>query len=564
MSRREPTSAAVVIPTAISGAGLRHGLGRAVGRLAQQRDRINDLNVFPVPDGDTGTNMHLTLEAALAEASQLPPDAPLWQVSEVAAHGSLMGARGNSGVILSQVLRGVAAGCSGELEMGPAVLARALDEGSKAAHRAVKRPVDGTILSVIRDAAAAAVSAAEPAGIGVSEVLQAAVAEAWAAVERSRDQMDVLRDAGVVDAGGFGLAVILSALAEAMGGPEAWPEAALVGLSSRPERDESDLRAPRGLLATKAPVGGFGYCTEFSLVGAALEPTAVRAQLGSEAEDDSALVVGDAGLLHIHIHTKEPWEVLSKAAEMGRIERLKVEDMTAQHREAKTRAGVAGRDRRLALGVVLVAPGFGFHQLLLGLGAGAVVEGGQGMNPSTEDLLRGMEEAQANQIILLPNNPNLVLGAEQAARISRREVAVVPSRNLPQGISALLAFDPEAPIEVNRRRMVQAMTEVHAIEVTEAVRDSTYDQGSVRKGDVIALLDGELVVAGSDLHDVVVRALERIQDGSVEVVTLYRGARVQLDDTERLEQRIRSRFPGLEVERHDGGQAIYPYIISAE
>lgn len=186
------------------------------------------------------------------------------------------------------------------------------------------------------------------------------------------------------------------------------------------------------------------------------------------------------------------------------------------------------------------------------------------MNPSTEDLLRGMEEAQANQIILLPNNPNLVLGAEQAARISRREVAVVPSRNLPQGISALLAFDPEAPIEVNRRRMVRAMTEVHAIEVTEAVRDSTYDQGSVHKGDVIALLDGELVVAGSDLHDVVVRALERIQEGSVEVVTLYRGARVQLDDTERLEQRIRSRFPGLEVERHDGGQAIYPYIISAE
>ncbi|HVD02689.1 MAG TPA: DAK2 domain-containing protein [Candidatus Dormibacteraeota bacterium] len=564
MSRRASAPAAAVTPAAISGAGLRHGLQRAVGRLAQQRDRINDLNVFPVPDGDTGTNMHLTLEAALAEASQLPPEAPLSKVSEAAAHGSLMGARGNSGVILSQVLRGVAAGCSGATEMGPDVLARALDEGSKAAYRAVKRPVDGTILSVVRDAAAAADTAAEQDGAGVGEVLQAAVAEAWAAVERSREQLDVLREAGVVDAGGFGLAVILSALAEALGGPEAWPEAALVGLSPLHEREEPETLAMAGMLATTIPHGGFGYCTEFSLVGADLEPLAVRAQLGSEADDDSALVVGDPGLLHIHIHTQEPWQVLTKAAEMGLIERLKVEDMTAQHREARHRAGAGGRDRRLALGVILVAPGFGFHQLLLGLGAAAVVEGGQGMNPSTEDLLRGMEEAQANQIILLPNNPNLVLGAEQAARISRREVAVVPSRNLPQGISALLAFDPEAPIEVNRQRMVRAMTEVHAIEVTEAVRDSTFDQGLVHKGDVIALLDGELVVAGEELHDVVVRALDRLPKGSVEVVTLYRGARVQLDDAERLEQRIRSRFPTLEVERHDGGQAIYPYIISAE
>lgn len=545
------------VPLAVTGAGLRHGLSRAVSRLEEQRDRINDLNVFPVPDGDTGTNMALTLEAALGEATALPAEATVGEVAKAAAHGSLMGARGNSGVILSQVLRGVAAGCAEEGEMGPVALARALEEGSRVAYRAVKRPVDGTILSVVRDAAAAATRSAA-SGDGVAQVLQAAVAEAWEAVDRSRDQLEALREAGVVDAGGFGLAVILSALAEAMGGREsAWPGSLAIGPGAALEQAQ-----PQGVLAFTAPHQGFGYCTEFSLVGSDLEPLAVRARLGSEAEDDSALVVGDPGLLHIHIHTHEPWQVLTRAAELGKIERLKVEDMTGQHQEARRRAEVS--ERRLALGVVVVAPGFGFHQLLLGLGAAAVVEGGQGMNPSTEDLIRGIEEARANRVILLPNNPNLVLGAEQAARISRHEVAVVPSRNLPQGIAALLAFDAESSLEVNRKRMLGEMTRVHAIEVTEAARDSSYSGGEIRRGQPIAVLDGDLVAAGDDLGDVVMDALQRLPQGSVEVVTLYRGARVQVHEAEELEARIRRRFPDLEVERHDGGQALYPYIISAE
>ncbi|MHB1640693.1 MAG: DAK2 domain-containing protein [Candidatus Dormibacteria bacterium] len=554
-------------PQAVTGAGLRHGLERALGRLAEQRDRINDLNVFPVPDGDTGTNMHLTLEAALAEAARLPSGDSVGAVAQAAAHGSLMGARGNSGVILSQVLRGVAAGCRGAEEMGPEMLARALEEGSKVAYAAVKRPVDGTILSVAREAAGAASRAAAD-GLAISAVLEAAVAEAWDSVERSRDQLEALRQAGVVDAGGFGLAVILSALAEALGGSDsAWLESLPVATNSSTESELEPGAEPHGgsgVMAFSAPHGGFGYCTEFSLVGAELEPLAVRAKLGSEAEDDSALVVGDPGLLHIHIHTHEPWEVLTRAAALGRIERLKVEDMSSQHREARRRVGGVTRDRRIALGVVVVAPGFGFHQLLLGLGAAAVVEGGQGMNPATEDILRGIDEAQADEIILLPNNPNLVLGAEQAARVSRREVAVVPSHNLPQGVAALLAFDPEASLEVNRKRMLHEMTQVHAIEVTTATKDSSYDGGEIHRGQVIALLDGRLVAAGADLPEVVVDSLEHLADDSVEVITLYRGARVQVAEAERLEGRIRERFPEWEVERHDGGQDLYPYIISAE
>ncbi|MHB1576464.1 MAG: DAK2 domain-containing protein [Candidatus Dormibacteria bacterium] len=549
------------LPNAVSGAGLRYGLERAVGRLLEQRDRINDLNVFPVPDGDTGTNMHLTLEAALAETAQLPPQASVAAVAQAAAHGSLMGARGNSGVILSQVLRGVSAGCQAAEEMGPEMLAHALEQGSTVAYAAVKRPVEGTILSVVRDAAQAAVRSAAK-GQTIAEVLQAAVAEAWDSVERSRELLETLREAGVVDAGGFGLAVILSALSEALGiGQSAWPDA--LALVSSPSAGEM-ADGPAGVMAFTAPHSGFGYCTEFSLVGAELQPLEVRARLGSEAEDDSALVVGDPGLLHIHIHTHEPWQVLTRAADLGRIERLKVEDMTSQHQEARRRHGRGGREARLALGVVVVAPGFGFHQLLLGLGAAAVVEGGQGMNPTTADLLRGIDEAQADQIILLPNNPNLVLGAEQAARVSRREVAVVPTRNLPQGVAALLAFDPEASLDVNRQRMQREMAQVRSIEVTTAIKDSSYEKGEIARGDTIALLDGQLVAAGSDLAEVVLAALDRLSDARVEVITLYRGARVQVAEAEKLEQRIRARFPEWEVERHDGGQDLYPYIISAE
>jgi len=554
-----PRVATVAVPDTVTGAGLRLGLARALERLAQQRDRINDLNVFPVPDGDTGTNMHLTLAAALAEANLLPAQAPVAQVAQAVAHGSLMGARGNSGVILSQILRGVAGGCSHQDQIGPEVLARCLREGAEVAYRAVKRPVEGTILSVVKDAAAAAERAAAE-GKTTAEVLQAAVGEAWSAVERSRELLDVLRQAGVVDAGGFGLAVIFSALVEVMIGSDDIAVPALSRAGSNGARP-----GPLGVLATDAPASGFGYCTEFSLVGSELDPMEVRARLGSEAEDDSALVVGDPGLMHVHIHTQEPWEVLTRAAELGKIERLKVEDMTTQHHEARLRVGAGNsHEGRLALGVVVVAPGFGFHQLLLGLGAAAVVEGGQGMNPSTEDLLKGIEQAQATQVLLLPNNPNLILGAEQAARVSRHEVSVVPSRNLPQGVAALLAFDPDARLEVNRQRMQRAMAEVHAVEVTKAVRASQYQGGAIAKGDVIAILDGELVAAGQDLAEVVLAALSQLRVDSLEVVTLYRGTSVQVGDSELLEATIRARFPNLEVERHDGGQALYAYIISAE
>jgi DAK2 domain fusion protein YloV len=551
-------------PLVVTGRALRQGLQRALRRLSEQRDHINELNVFPVPDGDTGSNMHLTLEAAWLEVSRLAEDAPVSAVTRAAAHGSLMGARGNSGVILSQVLRGWSA-CSHDREtLAPEGLCEALAEGSRVAYLAVKRPVEGTILSVGRDAARAAQKSLDRGG-DLSQLAEAVVAEAWAAVERSRDQMEVLREAGVVDAGGFGLAVILTAIAERVAGPGPGPVALKAEGGGGSGVARPTVVRPRGAAAAVAPEGGFGYCTEFALVGAQMEALEIRSRLGDEAEDDSALVVGEPGLMHVHVHTKEPWELLSRAAQLGKIERLKVEDMTAQHHEAQGRgAAPTVAPGLLPLAVVTVAQGEGFRELLLGLGAATVVEGGQSLNPSTEQILQGIEAAQATEVVLLPNNANLVLVAEQAAGICAREAAVVPSRNLPQGIAALLAFDPGSPLEVNRFRMERAMGGVHAIEVTRAVRDSQIGDRQVEAGALIGMLDGRLVSAGAEINQVVLAALGELPDGSVEVVTLYRGADVETEVGEELERAIRVRFPGLEVERHDGGQALYQFIISAE
>lgn len=549
-------------PELVTGKALRQGLERALGRLAEQKGHINDLNVFPVPDGDTGNNMLLTLEAAWQEVEALGEDAPVSAVAKAAAHGSLMGARGNSGVILSQVLRGWAVSSQESETLDLKGLCEALNEGARIAYLAVKRPVEGTMLSVARDAARTAQKGLEE-GHDLSQLAEAVVGEAWAAVERSRDQMDVLREAGVVDAGGFGFAVILSAIAERLAGSGERlgdAQADPAGTTSGPR-----VLKPRGAAAAVAPEGGFGYCTEFALIGADLEAVEIRSQLGDEAEDDSALVVGEPGLLHVHLHTKEPWALLAKAAQIGQIERLKVEDMTAQHQQVREqRSPQPDRAALRPLGVVAVAQGEGFRELLLGLGAATVVEGGQSRNPSTEQILEGIEAAAADEVILLPNNPNLVMGAEQAAKLSEREAAVVPSANLPQGIAALLAFDPGAPLEVNRPRMERAMAGVHAIEVTRAVRDSHLGERKVEEGQLIGMLDGQLVSCGEAVDSVVLGALRALPEGSIEVVTLYRGAGVENEASAGLEAAIRREFPELEVERHDGGQALYQFVISAE
>jgi uncharacterized protein len=578
----------------VGGEQVLSGLTAALSWLEANQQEINDLNVFPVPDGDTGSNMYLTLRSAVEEAGDAPAPAAVDSVLAAAAHGSLMGARGNSGVILSQILRGFAQGVAQRPRVDAGGVALALNEASAVAYRAVMKPTEGTILTVIRDAAAAAkAAAAETDDIRV--VLDRVVIEAHAAVGRTIDQLQVLRDANVVDAGGFGLAVILEGFARAVAasaGPAPSPnmvsrpgEPAL-RLPPQPGDMEAGSAAPRRGAAAVAPrEQGWGYCTEFLINGPGLDVDAIRTELGALGE--SALVVGDPDLVRVHIHTGDPAGVIAAASSRGRMSKLKVEDMSAQHHEvldranaaevesgaAKVETGAAEPPPRAseqpaaaqkAIGIVSVAPGDGFREILESLGADSVVSGGQTMNPSIEDLLNGVQTANAERVILLPNNGNVILTAEQVDPLAEGcEVRVVPTRNLPQGISALLAFDPEANIDDNCERMLAAIATVRAVEVTHAVRDSNVNGHDIKVGDVIAVVDDEITQVGNDYLEVI-EAVLAAQTTGPELVTVYRGEDVTAGDAEALVESLRSTHQGTEFELHAGGQEHYPYVLSLE
>jgi DAK2 domain fusion protein YloV len=574
----------------VGGEQVLSGLTAALSWLEANQQEINDLNVFPVPDGDTGSNMYLTLRSAVEEAGDAPAPAAVDSVLAAAAHGSLMGARGNSGVILSQILRGFAQGVAQRPRVDAGGVAMALNEASAVAYRAVMKPTEGTILTVIRDAAAAAKAAAAESD-DIRVVLDRVVAEAHAAVGRTIDQLQVLRDANVVDAGGFGLAVILEGFARAVAtsaGPALAPEVVnrpgepALRLPPKPgDMEATGSAAPRRGAAAVAPRDqGWGYCTEFLINGPGLDVEALRTELGALGE--SALVVGDPALVRVHIHTGDPASVIAAASSRGRMSKLKVEDMSAQHHEVLDRANAVEADPGAAdvetaaaqppattaapkaIGVVSVAPGDGFREILESLGADSIVSGGQTMNPSIEDLLNGVRAANAERVILLPNNGNVILTAEQIDPLAEGcEVRVVPTRNLPQGISALLAFDPEASIDDNSERMVAAIASVRAVEVTHAVRDTNVNGHDIKLGDVIAVVDDQITQVGNDYLEVIDAVLSA-QTAAPELVTVYRGEDVSAADAEALVGALRSTHQGIEFELHAGGQEHYPYVLSLE
>jgi DAK2 domain fusion protein YloV len=563
----------------VGGRQLMAGLSSALAWLQANQEVVNDLNVFPVPDGDTGSNMYLTLRSAVEDAAKAAEPGSAASVMQAAAHGSLMGARGNSGVILSQVLRGFFQGLQGRPRVDAAGVAAALGEASAVAYKAVMKPTEGTILTVVREAAAAAKRSAEGSD-DIRTVLESAVSEAHAAVERTPDQLAVLRDAGVVDAGGLGFAVVLEGFARALDGELRDGEEALPALQPR-RVGEPQLRRPgggpagagpaspgqrRGAAAVAGHSQGWGYCTEFLIGGPGLDVEALQEELGSLG--DSSLVVGDADLVRVHIHTHDPAVLITRAAERGKLSKLKVEDMSSQHHDILERATAEDAQRlqapRKALGVVSVAPGKGFRAILTGLGADGIVEGGQTMNPSIEALLNAVRAAHADSVIILPNNGNVILTALQVDALAPDvAVRVVPTRSLPQGITALLALDPGGDLASNCARMEEAISGVTTVEVTHAVRDSTADGQEIREGDVIAVVDDRITQVGQD-HLAVVEAVLDDVAREPELITVYRGAGIDEDAAETLVDALRRRHPDVEFEVHDGGQEHYPYILSLE
>ncbi len=509
---------------------------------------INLLNVFPVPDGDTGTNMLLTMRAAMEEADRCSEKSAS-AIAQAMARGSLMGARGNSGVILSQILRGLAHGLDGKDSFNGRDLAAALTDSTAFAYRGVSEPVEGTILTVMREAAAAAQKRSSLNNDAVPSVMEAIVEEARASVARTPTLLPVLRQAGVVDAGGQGLYVVF--------------EGALRYLRGEIEEVEPGVTVPSVVAASiaqnpaaKAP---YGYCTEFMLQGTDLDVEAVREKLIHLGE--SVLVVGDDSNIRVHLHTFDPGAVLSYTVSLGTLSQVKVENMQDQHEDF-----VAAKAQLVAgdISTVAVASGQGLTQALYSIGTTIVVPCGKSMNPSVQELLQAVESVASDKVILLPNNPNVLLTAGQVQPLSKKRVEIVPSETIPQGIAALLALNYESDLETNVDAMKKALPTVLTGEITTAVRPTELDGLPIEEGQYIAFLDRKLVAAADSIPDVVHNLLGKMDVEEFELITIYYGADTKSTEVEQLVKSIQKRYPAQEVELVAGGQPHYNYIVSVE
>lgn len=545
--------------------------------LARNAEGINSLNVFPVPDGDTGTNMALTMRAAVKQVA----DSPSHSVVDIASgvsHGALMGARGNSGVILSQIWRGFAESVAGKERISAADFADALGAATATAYRAVLKPVEGTILTVIKDTGAAAHAAAIKIN-SFGYVLEETAKAAKASVARTPLLLDKLRDAGVVDAGGYGLWALLDGMRRYAEGEEV--ESLVVeSVSGNAALEEA---ASTGVHVEH---GEYGYCTNFLVVGSGWDFDEVRARIASLGE--SAVIVGDERIVKVHIHTETPGIVLNYACSLGSLRQISIANMQDQHEEFLEMHGQAGangsvgavhadagamhtsgRDAAGAvaqsrIAVLAVASGLGLVQAFRSMGATAIIEGGQTMNPSTEDILKLVESVPQKEVIILPNNANIIMSARQTAGLTKKRVVVVPTDTIPQGMAALIALNFEASLEDNAESMQQAAGNVQTGELTRAVRDAKVNGIDVKQGQIIGLLNNALVATGTERDDVAWALLEKMGASDRELITIYWGGDLKEGEAEAFSDRVREHYKSAEVELVHGGQPFYDYIISAE
>jgi dihydroxyacetone kinase-like predicted kinase len=577
----------------------------AAAQLEEQKARVNALNVFPVPDGDTGTNMALTLGAAV-QAVMAAPSSRVDELADVAAQGALMGARGNSGVILSQFLRGFADGLAGMESTGPLELAQAFVKAAEAAYGAVIRPVEGTILTVGKEAAAEALRAAQE-GCDIPKVLERALAAAADTLSHTPDLLATLREAGVVDAGGEGLLVAARGAYSALNGsiPDLVDSPALSlaannaaagytafaagspasNTSSSASADDfaaaaagtaasasgSAPAAPPAPASTTSPDEPSGikptdityrYCTEFLVRGANIDMDAIRRDLADLG--DSQLVVGQPDLAKVHIHTNHPGLVLELCGVRGELMNIHISNMQEQNLEAArlVEAVSAPAPKPAEVAVVAVANGAGCIRLLTSLGAAVVVEGGQTLNPSTEEILAAVQRTGARSALILPNNGNVLMTARQAAHLASIPVTVVPTRSFCQGVAALLRFSPEESLSENAKRMEEAIGEIASAEVTVAVRDARVDSRDIRAGEYLGISAGKIRVTGSTRREVLCQLVEELADENSSLVTLYYGEGVS--EAEAQESAAELRRLGLDVEVYEGGQPVYDYLLSVE
>lgn len=525
--------------------------------LEENHRKVNDLNVFPVPDGDTGTNMLLTMRSAYKRI-QDSQEGHVGKVAQDLSHGALMGARGNSGVILSQIWRGLANGLEDKATFDASDLAMALTEASETAYKGVMRPVEGTILTVIREGAEEAQDALGKHS-DLRFLLARVVERCQQALARTPEMLPVLKQAGVVDAGGQGLVYILDGMLRYVHGER---------LAGAEAVEVEDIPAQ----AKAAPAEGLEnpYDVQFILMGENLDVITVRQEI--DAMGDSTVVVGDETTIKVHVHVKDPGVPISYGIGLGRISDVVVENMQMQMEHIISAAAPAGAlepEPEMSLtpgqiGVVAVAAGDGLAQIFRSLGATGIVNGGQSNNPSTEEIYEVIQKTPADEIVILPNNKNIILAAEAAGKLSPKNVAVVPSRTVPQGISALLALDSSNELALAAKTMNEACSQVASGEIAVATRSVELDGIAVEEGQIIGVVDGRLRAAGSEIAQVLSVVLAEIELDERELVSIYYGEDVTEADAERLAGTITDLYPDVEVEVLAGGQSIYQYIIGAE
>jgi DAK2 domain fusion protein YloV len=542
---------------------------QGAAHLSSNAKAVDALNVFPVPDGDTGTNMNLSMTSGAKEVKNNISD-HIGKVSSALAKGLLMGARGNSGVILSQLFRGFAKAIETKKEINSVEFAAALEAGVNTAYKAVMKPVEGTILTVAKDAAKRAVEVAKKEK-DIAVVMEEVVKEAKASLQRTPELLPVLKEVGVVDSGGQGLVYVYEGfLSELKGENIADRKPAEVSMQELIKAEHH--KSAQSHIHTDEIE--FGYCTEFMV---RFEPDKLQKHPFSEETfrqdlsrfGDSLLVIADDELVKVHIHSEQPGEVLTYGQKYGSLINIKIENMREQHanivnKERNTVSSASKAQQKEKYGIVTIAMGSGVAELFKSIGAHVVIEGGQTMNPSTEDIVKAIESINAETVFVLPNNKNIIMTAQQAATVVSQKVIVIPSKTVPQGISALLAFNPSLSEEQNEKAMTVALSRVKTGQVTFAVRDTTIDGVEIKKDDYMGLADNKIVVAERDKLSVAKQLLNTLIDEDSEIVTMIYGEEATEEEVEAVVSYIEETYPDVEVEVHDGKQPLYPFIFSVE
>jgi DAK2 domain fusion protein YloV len=538
----------------MSGQEFREMFAAAINWLEKSSPDIDALNVFPVPDGDTGTNMLLTMRSTIEE-SYRAPDHSTAAVVQAMAKGALLGARGNSGVILSQIWSGLAKGMDSKDTITGEDLAEALVQASIVAYKGISNPVEGTILTVMREAASAAKLQAAHGNKDILSIMEATVNAAHDSVANTPQLLPALKEAGVVDAGGQGLYTLLEGAYRYLKG----------------ESEEMQFRKPQ-MVVSNVPMTSrlpqiasqeevpYGYCTELLIKGKELDPEKLRAKLDKKGQ--SLIVVGDPTTVRVHIHALDPGSVIHYATSLGTLHQVRIRNMDEQHQDFIEMQ----KDKmpKVDMAIIAVVSGDGLKDVFSSLGATHIVDGGQTMNPSTKDLLQAVEQVGAAKIIILPNNKNVVMTAEQVQSLTQKRIDVIPTRTIPQGIAALLAMDFEADFETNAMIMRRAKSTVKTIEITRAARSTQLGGLSIKKKQTIGFLDGDLVAVGNSTLIILDEVLERLNLEEAEIITIYYGADIESSEAEEAGRKLREQHNHIQVEVVRGGQPHYDYLVSVE